>query len=435
MYPEPFMKKEKRLKILIDSSSVDCFLPNADRRSKALLKYRNNQLIDIVRTPETVVDSDLQKIVAFEKIYDENESLKVIKIKGGRSILSQHAFSYHKETMEAIGKNAYNKDQLNADEWENIELVFIQARLNRILVTSNDFLLKTNFPVKSNIVTPYKAAEIVDLFLKYHNNYPISHFMNANKGYWYLLSFRTKIPFLHFDVTIDSFEEKSILDTLAHRFKFLLMSIDKMGLQFYFCAGNDARDELIYHFNYFISLVTGIFDSLALQTCKKYTLKFKHKNQISLHNKTGKDFLKKIKEHNPELRKHIHDYVYFIQAIYILRERILHREMLRETGFENRSGGWKGNFILIPKELTDILRLAGDKQEKYEVWTTFGVYLTIFLEPYTFSKAASTQLITLCNKYLQQLGFSNFIEEMENLKPEDAFTKDVINFKRFNLGF
>ena len=101
-----------------------------------------------------------------------------------------------------------------------------------------------------------EAKEIVDLFLKYHRKYHILNNFTCNKGYWYLLSFRSKIKHCHFGV--------ATLNAFARRFIYLLMSLDEVGLQYYSGVNNDTMDNTLYHFNYFISLVTGVFDSFAL---------------------------------------------------------------------------------------------------------------------------------------------------------------------------
>jgi hypothetical protein len=64
---------------------------------------------------------------------------------------------------------------------------------------------------------------------------------------------------------VDMFSN-SILDGFSQRFCFLLMSIDEMGFQYYRGVNNVTMDDMLYHFNYFILLITGIYDSLALQT-------------------------------------------------------------------------------------------------------------------------------------------------------------------------
>lgn len=446
MYGRPFMGKKGSLKILLDSCSIDKVLPSSSRRSCALLKYHSSKFLQFIRSPGSVENKELQEIVEFQKRYKSDGSLHSIEIVREES-KTECAFGYRKEAIEEIGKIIYNKEELNTKERKEIELVFIQATLNwpdglNILATENDVLLRNRIWFESHfpggmlsIMTIEEAAEVVDLFLKYHGEYPISDHFYVNKGYWYWLSFRTKVPFYHV-VTKAPPLEKSILETFAQKFVFLLMSVDEMGFQYYSGVNNDTMESTIYHFNYFISLLTGIFDSLALQTKNQYQLVFEGSHipsRTSLHNKTGKAFLRAVRERNPSLRKHINDHVHFIKVIYFLREHVLHREGLREMGFKH-SDGWQANFIGIPRELAHCIRQCGDTKEKYEPWTKFGVYQQSFLEPCRFAKTGALLLSEFCNKYLQLLGFTNFIEGLEKNRPEDDFIRTIRVFEKDNLG-
>ena len=110
-----------------------------------------------------------------------------------------------------------------------------------------------------------------------------------------------------------------MMDGFSQRLCFLLMCIDEMGFQYYSGVNNITLDNMTYHFNYFILLMTGIFDSLALQTTDKYSLTFKDSNnpsRISLNCKNGKDFLRALREKNLPLREHIQNNNDLIQAPY-----------------------------------------------------------------------------------------------------------------------
>jgi hypothetical protein len=57
---------------------------------------------------------------------------------------------------------------------------------------------------------------------------------------------------------------------------------------------------VFYHIEYLISLVTGIFDSLALETSSRHNLRF-DPIKISLSNSSGNDFLKEVDKANSDL--------------------------------------------------------------------------------------------------------------------------------------
>lgn len=445
MLSRPFVLQKSKLHILIDSLSIDNALSDLTRRAQALLRYNDSGLLELTRTSENVQNGDLQHIVQLQKNYAEDGSLHSMQIVREKS-KSDCYFGYKPEQISEIGKSIYNKTSLDGEELNSIELVFIHASLNghdglNILVTGNEVLLKNrlwfecHFPGGTlNIMTLDEAAEIADLFMKNRGEHSASCNYRLNKGYWYWLSFRTKVPFYN----VGNF----LLDALSQRFTFLLMSVDEIGFQYFSGVNNDTMDNAVYHFNYFISLVSGIFDSLAIYTFNQYKLVFRgsdNPSRISLCNDTGKEFLKAVRQKNQTLRDHIHDHVHFIKSIYLLRDTILHREGLQKTAFEHRGKDehWQANFVIVPNELVYCLKQCGDMKEDYELWTRFGIFdfnRMTYLEPYKFVKSSTLLLANFCNKYLQLLGFSNFIDNRRTAAPEDHFIKTISIFERDNLG-
>jgi len=436
------MRKAGSLKILLDSHSLDRALPSLTRRSRVLLKYDATKTLKLFRSPENVKNRELGEIIEFHRKTKSDGTIDSIEIPERETDASKVAFGYRGDDVEKSGKHVLGKDELDTNEKDAIELVFIHATLKQldslnIMVTENDALLKnrswfsSHFPGSPlSIMALEEAAEFVDLFMKQRGEYSISNHLNTNKGNWYWLSFRTKVPFYHVTEGASPFE-KSILDSLAQKFVFLLMSVDKIGFDFYKPVNNDTMDNTIYHFNYFVSLMSGILDNLALQTFNQYKLVFEgsqHRSRISLYKKSGREFLKAIRDRNPSLRRHISNYVHFINAIPILRERILHREGLQEVNFDQAC------LIRIPSEFVDRIKRCGDTEEDYEPWTKFGIYSHSFLVPYKFAKTGTLRLSRFCNKYLQLLGFKNFIEQLEKEKTQDSFLKDVKLFEKDNLG-
>ena len=95
-------------------------------------------------------------------------------------------------------------------------------------------------------------------------------------------------------------------------------------------------NTMMYHFNYFIILISGIFDSLAIKTKNKYGLSFindKQPSTTSLNKNAGKYFLKALREKEPKLHIHRSEFAYFINLIYEFRELLIHREMLDMQNF------------------------------------------------------------------------------------------------------
>jgi hypothetical protein len=444
MDSRPILKKRTKLGILIDSKSFDKLLSKGDDANvETVLKYFRSDTFEFVRSPFDTTHDELEKVSAFIEKYDDTGNLSAIETVGNKKI----SFRYQMQDIEAMGKFIHS-------EKEAIVLTYIQALLNsshdmNIFITDNKSLLKNRLWLEShvpvfpqggylNIVSVEEAKEIMDLFSKYQNKYYISGNYSCNEGQWYWLSFLSKVPNFHFGHVGDPF-----LYAFSNRFIYLLMSVDKMGFQYYLGVNNDTLNNILYHFNYFISLMTGIFDSLAIITQEQYNLTFKGDPippaKISLNPRAGRDFLRALRDskRNPNLRKHINNYVNFIKLIYRLREVIIHREMLQKTALEfiGSDEKWKANFVKIDHDIADCIRL-NDGDQKYEPITQWGMYrlhTDIFLEPFQFAKSATKILITFSNEYLELLGFKDFVFKNKNKDDDSVGRIDV--FKKDNLGF
>lgn len=436
------IRKGKKLGLLIDSKTFSSLLSRGNKDAEKLLKYSKSKHFQFVRSPSASVPNELRNVPEILPKYDDNGNLTAIEIARDKS---HHmlAFRYRMRDIEKIGEKIYNRKNLSSSEKESIILVFIQAVLNRfndknILITGNKTLLKyrlwfeSHFPgCPLNVATVAEAKEIMDLFSKYQNEYYMSGNYTCNKGHWYWLAFRSKVPNFHVG--------DSILEAFSNRFVYLLMSVDEIGFQYYLGVNNDTMDTTGYHFNYFISLLTGIFDSLAIRTNNQYDLLFKGMH-ISLNPRVGKVFLKAVGRKNPRLLNHVKKYLNFIKLIYQLREVIIHREMLQKIGveFEGRDESWKMNFFKVDGNIFSFIKQCGDKSQEYEVVTEWGIYRLhkdYFLEPFHFAKSATRTSVEFSNKYLELLGFTNYIIKLKKKKITDDFLRGIEGFERDNLGF
>jgi hypothetical protein len=361
---------------------------------------------------------------------------------------------YADSDAQWLGKEILKSETLTKEELEIIDLVFIEDAFNQfednsLLVTENNVLLshRGDFQRKFsstplNIVTMEEASEFIDLTFKYNSQFLISKHVTTSKNGWYWYSFRLKIPHYNVDFTpktnptLVEMLKNSMLDGFSQRVCFLLMSIDEMGFQHFSGVNNVTQEGMLYHFNYFILLMTGIFDSLAIQTKDKYKLTFDgshYKNRISLTPSNGKEFLKALKAENLPLRQHIQDNCDLIKAPYLLREAIVHREGLRATHFDDN--GWQANLISVPTEFVDCLRRLGDTNRTYVQITDFGVYSGSFLNPFEFSKKIAQLLFVFCDKYLELMGYPQFVEPQPTHNSFGSFSNTLEMFKEDNLGF
>ena len=97
-------------------------------------------------------------------------------------------------------------------------------------------------------------------------------------------------------------------------------------------------DDLLifYLMEYLVSLVTGIFDNLAIETANLYSILFPEKNKISLSNIAGRDFLREVKDKNASLKGHIDNNGEFINLIHECREKVVHREGFKKGSCYSR---------------------------------------------------------------------------------------------------
>jgi hypothetical protein len=429
---------------LFDSDSIDKTASSLSRRAISIFKYQKVEPLIFLRTEYSTENVLLKQIPEIHIAY-QNDGRKYIKTPTGTCGLRK----FVDMDIQWLGKEILNKQELTKQDIEMVQLVFIQDALNRfdgdnLLVTENRTLLSTaaNFQRKLstplNIVTADEAAEILDLIFKYNSIYYMSPYLSTSKHNWYWLSFRSKIPNYQPDISrfknnqsLRDLFRSSILDAFSQRFCFLLMSLDEMGFRHYSHVNNDSMEDTTYHFNYFILLITGIFDSLAIHTKNQYHLLENEQinpSMISLRSKNGKKLLQALEPKNAALKKHIQDNQDLINAPYYLRELIAHRESLHPQHFN--LDGTSVNFLFVTDDFAECLIRLGDDQENGGC-SKFGIYSHSFLSPYIFAKSITSLLTNFCTKFLQLLGYNNL--PLQKQIEEKSFNSEI-SFQD-NLGF
>jgi len=425
MYSKKILNKDEKIRILLDSNSFNMLLDKNIDKAKLILEYSYKDPFIFYRSPKKTVHVELKEVSEFNLKYDESNNIKSInyKTKDDNGLLY-----FRKKTKDIIEYAEYflKRSELKDSEIELMKMIFILAEFSRIdreipyvlITTDKNFLnnrikLDSDFTLSEvNILDINEAIEIMSLYSKFQNLYYIRHNYKVNKGYWYDLAFRKYIPNYSFDdINLRSF---------SIRLVYLLMSVDEMGYQYYLGVNNDTHETMMYHFNYFISLVSGIFDSLALTTKNKYKIKFKGDHiasRISLNKKSGKEFLKKVKEKNSELRQHISSFSNYINLIYKIRELVIHREMFEYLTVCNKrsNGEWEGNFLKLNIEIYKLFKNLKEKKIKYEGINDWGLYEKLIdfkcVDMYLFAKRALEEIIIFSKKYLSLLGYSKVKSE------------------------
>jgi hypothetical protein len=444
MDSRPILKDAKKVRVYLDSTTFNDLLTQKDRLAIAILRHYDSDCLEFVRSPLETTYDELKNVIEYELILDNNSKIESIKITR-KEPLTEMPFRDKMDVIQLLAQKIYQKASISKEELNRIITVFLQdvsyrSGESNIYVTNDKILLRKRFWLKSpipghsfNIMSVEEASFFLDLFFKMNGKYYASSKYTLNKGGWYWLSIRLKIP--HYLNIGDP-----MVDALAYRLYYALMALDEMGIQYYLGVDNDTMDNTLYHFNYLISLITGIFDNLALKTNTYLGINFSDLRKVSLSNKSGSDFLKEIREKNIDIRDHINSYVNFIRLIYSFRELVIHREGLSKTGLVGLEYGgedarWKVNVIIISEPIKADITLCGDVNSKYDPFSKWGVlqeHTDLFLNPYHFSISAIAMLVKFVDKYLELLGYPSFIEAQT--QNDDDFTL-IKFFEKYHLGF
>jgi hypothetical protein len=451
MRDKPIFRTEGELGVLLDTRSLDALLSSGGGRpALRLLEYHSSSPYEFTRSPFRTGHAELDRVVAFDWKYDAANLVNGLEIKRPhttRTIALTSDTSGLFGLVLMYGRTVFGKDSLDDAEREAILLVLVGRALSDrdlpcLLVTANAPILRHRLILENKvggqgltspfIVTAEEALEILDLYAKFQGRHLIGPSTSASKWYWYWLMFRNLVP--HHRVG------NQFQNAFASRFGFLLMSLDEIGFRYYAPATNTAMTDTVYHFNYGITLTTGIFDSLALIAKERLGIKLEddRPERTSLNPRSGKEFLQALEKKNTALRKHINDFVVFIQLIYGLRELVVHRGMLEEAAFEHANDKWKANLLRIDDQTFQLIRQVKDKPTPYEPFTMWGTYTAAgdgFLEPFHFTRSATPVLAAFSDRFLDLLGYGNFLVELEAAKPDpsDPFRENMQLFQEKGL--
>lgn len=446
MDSRPLLESTDKIGVHLDSITLEELLNKGDKLANAILEHCNSEHLEAFRSPLATNYNGLKEVVEY-KVITKNSEVASIEIEHTGHYKASIFFGYKIKDIKSIAEKIFKKTKISQTELERILRVFIQAVFNRhgrekscIYITNDKLVLKnrlwfeSHFPGGTlNIMSTGEASIFLDLFFKKKGYYYARSRYLLNKGYWYWLSMRLKIP--HYNVG------DPMVDALANRLYFVLMALDEIGIQYYLGANNDTMDNTLYHFNYLISLVSSIFDNLALKTNTHLGINFRDLRKVSLSNVAGKEFLRKIREKDTRIRDHITAFMCFIKLIYTFRPYAIHREGFAKTAFTHRDSDskWEANFIKIPKKARDYIKNMRDVKKEFDPFTVWGLYYKknvgneFYLEPYSFSMKAIVTLIDFVDKYLELLGYPSFIEAKK--KRDDDFTRTLTVFEKYHLGF
>jgi hypothetical protein len=432
------------LYVFLDTASLDDAYSQSKNKLDRLLLYHNKKPFIFERSSiESVID--IISRVKKSKFESADFDIKTIKVTNGinNKLFEKPLTEGEKQFLRLIVKCASTNNNFKSTYVDNA--VFVTENhdfLGKFIATDNksDLHLRAFFPTL-RLVDLDQALEVLDIFAK-SNGYYFGPKTEGDMTSWYGLFLCSKLshgPAFHKNVFINS-TPSEFVQALVFRFLKILLCIDYMGEQHYFGRSRmvvmDAAmsiegveqlkknglyneklkgfvnldDDLLifYHMEYLISLVTGIFDNLAIETANKYHISLA-RNRISLSKDAGREFLKDLANKDPVVKNHIDSNRDFINLIYDCRERVVHREGLKRK-MAPLAAHWS-NFIEIDHAIKNYIKNCGDKQSRYKQITEWGIVVqqgNIYLDPFYFAKHVFLKLTAFSDDYLKLINFPKF---------------------------
>jgi hypothetical protein len=363
---------------------------------------------------------------SLERIYDD---LKFYPKNEGQKKFFSLLIKY------AIQKN--NKEYIHESIFVTENPIFFEKVVNGGI---KKYSLRDLFP-NLILVNVEKSIDITNTYSQ-HNGYYIfeNEIIKDDKlrFAWYLIKIIDLFP--NFALFYKKLEITNIklkyIDSLSYRFFKLLFCLNLLGYEHYF--GNLKPDSiepytlnqgikelrqgdpasllklgglidpssqfvLFYHAEYFPSIITGIYDNLALLSANLYNIKM-DPIRISFNSKSGKDFLSELEKKNTNLTDLIDKKRPLINLIYEFRERVVHQE-----GLERRplplAPNWT-NFFQIDSLVHNYMKQCGDQKSEYKYISKWGVTNyndVLFVDPYYFSYQYCIFLQQFIDEYFKLL--------------------------------
>ncbi len=311
-----------------------------------------------------------------------------------------------------------------------------------IFVTQCAPLLEKNVWIqrrfKVKILSFVQSLEYMDLDLKRRNIYYASPHVRETDGrafhYWFLIRYLIprfadawRVIVFGNAVIQNGPKIKDVLSGLANRLENALCASDRIAIEYMKRPVNSTEWEILYNFNYFCLLATGVFDALAWLTVHRYSIPVHSHLDVSLQitspKSRGAKFVNAISRKNASLASFIQKNEDLIKLFYPMRHSTQHREPVGGAQFEDRNEGWTASLAEINSDALPGIRKIDTQGHPFSKWGLLNTWGG--LEPYRFTRKALRELIAFSNEYLNFLDFPSLITSPElNEKIANARSKD-----------
>lgn len=441
MYSRPIIDKIDPLNVFIDSNSFDSFPDDDNKLSQKILLFVKNKKLRFYRTEKESSNPLILPVPEIHIWLSEEIRWLSNQFEVDENITKERYFPTR--IINNFSEEIFNDYEHTP---ENIAIIlpilihkFFESNENAsIYITDNEKLLSYRYRLlnKENnfsicIFSLYDANLFLDLFFKRNNLYFSQDSRILSVGYWYHLSAYQKMPHIF------GFNDP-IMIGLFDRMSFALKCLDEIGIQNFKEITPDNNYIAMYHFTYLISLITGIFDNLAILTDTLLELEIKPPEEITL-SKNRKYFRERVNITYLELFEYIQNFDLFIALIHEFREIAVHKEGFHSLTFRNtdKKTGFMTCFVKLPEKMNKAIDLIKKNEKKPHVrypksdWGLYEIDKEFFINPYNFSLMAMSNLVNFTDGYLELIRKKSEFKNRE-VKREDP---DLDLFKKFHLGF
>lgn len=446
------------LRILLDSESLK------SEGAKKLLSFTDNTLFEFVSLGSSTDHTVAQ--VSFgneEEWYAGNITINKLTAYTHSGYTQRTGFGYRIADIKRISEAIDIK-------YGDLILVYILKALvtsenesKTIRVTERKKLLnrqnwiKGGFPrlPAHSILSPEEASIFIDLHCKRNGRFIVAPNFYTSRSLWYLYSLKTKLVSYQPAWSALVFDQRAIPDSenlvnmtasLGDRITDMLIAIDEIGANYYAGVNNDTQDAIIYHFNYWITLFTGVLDSLAWISKYRYQIEFPRHERIGLRTSRHEEFTILLFAINSKIKEFLSNNSSVINLMYDPRDLVIHRERLSGIQVSNQNDNLDFNMVRIPAGFfRQVVQLSKEEGKTLGKWGHYRLFDQYFLEPYRFVRKATAVLIDFTNEYLELLDFSEYdtmnpklkerIEDNNKSKQHKDFLWTLELFAKSRLGF
>lgn len=433
------MSQENKLNICVHSDSLDEALRKDKEAIDVFLQCSKLKEFNFIAMPtNSPILSKLSSEITRISYEDKGSGLFVAhKQKNG---IDQGWTGFHDLLRSSFIKDIFGYEE-NSGEFQEIknafrDLLAFEAISNwtegdSIFVTQCSPLLEKNVWIQQRfnvkILSFVQALEYMDLDLKRRNVYYANPFMRESDGrafhYWFLL--RYLIPkftdawgvIVSGNTVIRNGPQiQDALSGLADRLENALCASDRITIEFMKRPINSTEWEMLYNFNYFCLLATGVFDALAWLTVHRYSMPIHSYLDVSIQitgpKSRGAKFVNTISKENALLASFIQDNEDLIKLFYPMRHSAQHKEPVGGAQFEDRNEGWTVSVARIKTDALTAIRKIDAQSHPFSEWGLLDAWGDL-LEPYRFTRKALRELIAFSNEYLNFLDFPSLITSTE----------------------